>query len=126
MGVRIFGCHLAELIVGLRARSPREATPPEAQRHIDQLYRDFGNFRKVLQNGDTSLAAALIEPVVQRFSEDLSHRDMHECHGDLSERAISYTIRSRRAPGLAQGLLMCGKFVSGSGPCSQTLEFWSA
>ena len=35
------GCHLAELIVGLRAGTDRETTPPEAQREIDQLNRDF-------------------------------------------------------------------------------------
>lgn len=73
LGIRVFriGGQLAELIVGLRAGASHETTPPEAQQHIDQLNRDFGNLRDVLQNSDVSLAAALIEPVVQRFVEDL-------------------------------------------------------
>lgn len=73
LGIRVFGlgCRLAELIVGLRAGSPRESTPPEAQRHIDQLNRDFGNLRDVLQDSNASLATTLIEPVVQRFADDL-------------------------------------------------------
>ncbi|MDB5340855.1 MAG: hypothetical protein JWN70_6474 [Planctomycetaceae bacterium] len=73
VGIRVFslGCHLAELIVELRAGSQREATLPEAQRHIDQLNRDFGNLREVLQGPDSSLAAALIMPVAQCFIDDL-------------------------------------------------------
>lgn len=73
LGVRVFGlgCQLAKLIVALRAGAPREEIPPEAQRHIDQLNRDFGNLRDVLLNSDASLAGALVEPVVQCFAEDL-------------------------------------------------------
>jgi hypothetical protein len=73
LGVRVFGlgCRLAELVVDLRAGSPREATPPEAQRHIDQLNRDFGNLREVLQGSDPSLALTLIEPVINRFADNL-------------------------------------------------------
>ena len=73
LGVRLFGvgCHLAELIVGLRSGADRESTPPEAQRHINQLNRDFGNLRDVLQNDDSSLADALIDPVLRRFGETL-------------------------------------------------------
>jgi hypothetical protein len=74
LGVRVFGigCHLAELIVGLRAGAERENTPPEAQRRIDQLNRDFGNLREILQSDDSSLAQALIDPVLDRFTESLS------------------------------------------------------
>jgi len=74
LGIRVFGigCHLAELIVGLRAGADRESTPPEAQRHIDQLNRDFGNLREMLQSDDSSLAQALIDPVLDRFAESLS------------------------------------------------------
>ncbi|HEV8058371.1 MAG TPA: hypothetical protein VGP68_00740 [Gemmataceae bacterium] len=73
LGVRIFGigCHLAELIVGLRDGADREAVPVDTQRHIDQLNRDFGNLREILQNSDVSLAVALIDPVLDRFTETL-------------------------------------------------------
>jgi len=73
LGVRVFGvgCQLAELIVGLRGGADREATTPEAQRHIDQLNRDFGNLRELLQSSDSSLAEALVDPVLRRFAETL-------------------------------------------------------
>jgi hypothetical protein len=73
LGVRLFGvgCHLAELIVGLRSGADRENTPPEAQQHINELNRDFGNLRDVLQNDDSSRADALIDPVLRRFGETL-------------------------------------------------------
>jgi len=74
LGIRVFGvgCHLAELIVGLRAGTDRESTPPETQRDIDQLNRDFGNLRELLQSSDSSLAEALIDPVLHRFAETLN------------------------------------------------------
>lgn len=74
LGIRVFGlgCRLAELIVGLREGSNRESTPPETQGHIDQLNRDFGNLRELLQGPDLSLAAALIGPVLDRFKETLA------------------------------------------------------
>jgi hypothetical protein len=74
LGVRVFGigCRLAELIVGLRGGADRDGTPPEAQQHIDQLNRDFGNLREVLQNSDLSLAEALLDPVLARFAESLA------------------------------------------------------
>jgi len=73
LGVRVFGvgCQLAELSVGLRGGADREATTPEAQRHIDQLNRDFGNLRELLQSSDSSLAEALVDPVLRRFAETL-------------------------------------------------------
>jgi hypothetical protein len=73
LGIRVFGvgCQLAELIVGLRGGAGRAATAPEAQRLIDQLNRDFGNLRELLQNSDSSLAEALIDPVLRRFAETL-------------------------------------------------------
>jgi hypothetical protein len=73
LGIRVFGlgCHLAELIVGLRAGADREATAPGAQRLIDRLNRDFGNLRELLQCPDSSLAGALIDPVIHRFAETL-------------------------------------------------------
>jgi hypothetical protein len=74
LGIRVFGlgCRLAELIVSLRAGADRESTPPETQQHIDQLNRDFGNLRELLQGSDLSLAAALIDPVLDRFAETLA------------------------------------------------------
>lgn len=74
LGIRIFGigCHLAELIVGLRADGNREADSSETRPQIDQLNRDFGNLREILQNAHVSLAEALIEPVLGRFLETLS------------------------------------------------------
>jgi hypothetical protein len=74
LGIRVFGlgCRLAELIVGLRADAERESTPAETQRHIDQLNRDFGNLRELLQGPDLSLADALLEPVLGRFAETLA------------------------------------------------------
>ena len=73
LGIRVFGfgCHLAELIVGLRGEPVRETTPPETQWHIDRLNRDFGNLRELLQSSDPSLAEALIDPVLHRFAETL-------------------------------------------------------
>src|SRR5207245_2570438 len=68
LGIRIFGvgCHLAELIVGLRDGNDRETTPHQTQGEIDQLNRDFGNLRELLQSPDSSLSEALIDPVVDR------------------------------------------------------------
>jgi len=73
LGVRVFGvgCQLAELIDGLRAGADRETTAPAAQRHIDELNRDFGNLRELLQSSDSSLAEALFEPVLSRFADTL-------------------------------------------------------
>ena len=73
LGVRVFGvgCRLAQLIERLRATAERAITLPEAQRHIDQLNRDFGNLREILQSSDSSLAEALIDPVLHRFAVTL-------------------------------------------------------
>ena len=59
------------MIAGLRAGTDRETTLQETQRHIDQLNRDFGNLRELLQSSDSSLTAALIDPVLDRFGETL-------------------------------------------------------
>ena len=91
LGVRVFGvgCQLAELIVGLRGGADREATAPEAQRHIDQLNRDFGNLRELLQSADSSLAEALIDPVLRRFAETLD--TVATAHPDLASQCESLT-----------------------------------
>jgi hypothetical protein len=40
---------------------------------IDQLNRDFGNFRQVLGGTAECGAPALVEPVLSRFRETLDH-----------------------------------------------------
>ena len=74
LGVRLFGlgCCLAELIVQLRGGADRSATPPETQQLINQLNRDFGNLREILQQPGPDLAAALFEPVIDCFGETLA------------------------------------------------------
>jgi hypothetical protein len=73
LGIRVFGlgCQLAELIGGLRADG--KSASLGMQQHIDQLNRDFGNLRELLQDTDSSLAAALISPVLERFADDLNN-----------------------------------------------------
>jgi len=96
LGIRVFGvgCHLAELIVSLRAGTEREATPPETQRHIDQLNRDFGNLRELLQSSDSSLTEALIDPVVDRFAETLD--TVATARPDLAPQCESLTKDFRK------------------------------
>lgn len=74
LGLRLFrlGCRLAELITKLRNGAARSDTPPEMQQLIDQLNRDFGNLREILQQPAPDLAAALFEPVIDRFVETLA------------------------------------------------------
>jgi len=84
------GCHLAELIVGLRSGADRESTSPEAQGHIDQLNRDFGNLRELLQSSDSSVAEALIDPVRDRFAETLAA--IATARPDLAPQSESLTI----------------------------------
>jgi len=96
LGTRVFGvgCHLAELIVGLRAGTDRESTPPETQRQIDQLNRDFGNLRELLQTSDWSLAEALIDPVLDRFTETLAV--VATARADLAPQCESLTNDFRK------------------------------
>jgi hypothetical protein len=91
LGVRVFsiGCRLAELIVGLRDGADRAATDPEAQWHINQLNRDFGNLRELLQSDDSSLAESLIDPVLDRFAE--SFETIAAAYPDLASRCKSLT-----------------------------------
>ena len=91
LGIRLFGlgCRLAELIADLRGDADRESTPPETQRHIDQLNRDFGNVRELLQRSEPSLAEALLEPVVDRFAESLAA--IAADHPELAPKCESLT-----------------------------------
>ncbi|MBX3451525.1 MAG: hypothetical protein KF777_18330 [Planctomycetaceae bacterium] len=71
LGMRLFGigCRLAELIADLRGD---QSSSPQGQQLIDRLNRDFGNLRELLQNSEPSLAASLIDPVIDRFTESLA------------------------------------------------------
>ena len=91
LGIRVFGlgCHLAELIVGLRAGSDREARTAEDQWLIDELNREFGNLRELLQSSDPSLGDALIDPVLCRFVEALETVAM--AHPELALKCESLT-----------------------------------
>ena len=75
--------------MGLRAGAQRERVPPEAQRLIDRLNRDFGNLREVLQGPDPSLAEALLDPVVERFTEALA--SVAAARPDLAPQCESLT-----------------------------------
>jgi hypothetical protein len=94
-GIRVFGvgCRLAELIVGLRAGCDRDNVPAEAQQHIDQLNRDFGNLREILATNDSSLALALVDPVLDRFAETLA--TVATARPDLAEQCESLTEEVR-------------------------------
>ena len=95
LGVRVFafGGRLAELIDPPGAGADRDTTPPEAQRHIDRLNRDFGNLREVLQAADESLADALFDPVLDRFADTL---DALSCdRADLVRQCESLTDELR-------------------------------
>jgi hypothetical protein len=65
------GCRLAELVVALRPGVDGKPTCSEAQPLIDELNRDFGNLREILQNADSSLREALIDPILHRFRDTL-------------------------------------------------------
>jgi hypothetical protein len=91
LGIRLFGIggHLAELIADIRGEADRGSTAPEVQRFIDTLNRDFGNLREILQNSEPTLAAALIDPVIDRFAESLS--SVTSARPDLSAKCESLT-----------------------------------
>lgn len=91
LGVRLFGIggHLAELMVDLRGDADQRSAVPDAQRFIDQLNRDFGNLRDVLQSSEAALAEALIEPVMDRFAETLA--DVAAAAPSLSAKCESLT-----------------------------------
>jgi hypothetical protein len=89
LAMRLFGigCHLAELIVDLK-------TPTEDRPLIDQLSRDFGNLREVIQSGDEAMADALIEPVLERFGETLDA--VAAVRSDLQAKCADLQQRLRR------------------------------
>ena len=92
VGVRLFGvgCHLAELMTDLRG-DDETSTDPEAQAFSDQLNRDFGNLRDVLQNSEADRIGALFHPVLERFTDSLAA--VASARPDLSEKCESLTSR---------------------------------
>jgi hypothetical protein len=91
LGIRLFGIgtHLAELIVDIRGYANGPSAAPQAQQFIDQLNRDFGNLRELLQTSEPSVAEALINPVIDRFSESLAAVAL--ARPDLSAKCESLT-----------------------------------
>jgi hypothetical protein len=87
--LRLFavGSHLAEIIADLKR-------PPEDRPLIDALKRHFGNLREVARSGELSHAAALIEPVVERFCETLA--EIAAAHPDLARRSLALESQLRR------------------------------
>ena len=87
--LRLFsvGSHLAEIIADLKR-------PPEDRPLIEALKRDFGNLREVARSGELSHAAALLEPVVERFCETLA--EVVTSHPDLARRTATLESRLRR------------------------------
>jgi len=93
LGVRLFGLggHLAELMVDLRGDAAGPTAAAESQHFIDQLNRDFGNLRELLQNSGPSLAEALIDPVIDCFAESLA--SVASANPALSAKCESLTTK---------------------------------
>ena len=100
--VRVFsiGARLADLIERLRSADEGDSTRSEAQPHIDQLNRDFGNLREILQGDDSSLADALIEPVLRRFGQTLE--SVAAVRPGVASQCERGHARTRRALGAAE------------------------
>ena len=96
LGIRLFGIggHLAELIVDIRGRVDGSTGAPESQQIIDRLNRDFGNLREILQSTEPSLTEALIDPVIDRFTESLA--SVASSRPDLEAKCLSLTISLRK------------------------------
>jgi len=99
LGVRLFGIgsHMAELISDIRGdgdgNGDGSSTPPQTREFIDQLNRDFGNFREVLQSSEPSVAETLIEPVFNCMAESLAAVAL--ARPDLSAKCESLTSSLR-------------------------------
>ncbi|MFL5331002.1 MAG: hypothetical protein ACJ8C4_19095 [Gemmataceae bacterium] len=91
LGIRLFGigCRLAELMTDIRGWTA-ELAGPATQRVIDQLNRDFGNMREVLQTLERSISEALINPVIERFVDCLAA--VREAYPNSAEKCNSLTI----------------------------------
>ena len=91
LGIRLFGlgCHLAELIVQLRGEADRASASAEIQQLINQLNRDFGNLREILNTSGPALADALFNPVIDHFGNTLG--DVAMTRPDLGPKCDSLT-----------------------------------
>jgi len=87
--MRLFsiGFSLSELTCDLK-------DPAENRELIDALSRDFGNLREVAHSKDGSLAAALLDPVVDRFCETLDN--VARARDDLRAKCANLQERLRR------------------------------
>lgn len=96
LGIRVFGvgCHLAELISLLREGSDGREATPESHLHIDRLNRNFGNLRELLLVSEPSLSDALIDPVLDRFTETLA--EIAVFRGDVTPQCESLTDELRK------------------------------
>lgn len=87
--LRLFavGSHLAEIIADLKR-------PPKDRLLIEALKRDFGNLREVARSRELSDAAAMLEPVIERFCDTLA--DVAASHDDLVRRTTALASHLRR------------------------------
>ena len=71
--IRLFsiGSQLAHLIADFKTPYWERELPAERRDLIDRLSRDFGNLREVMQSSEVATAAALVDPVLDRFRESL-------------------------------------------------------
>lgn len=90
LGIRLFGigCRLAELFCDIR-EDISDAGEKGAQFQIDQLNGDFGNMREILLRAESSIAEAMIQPIIDRFSDSLAALAVSRPH--LSEKCASLT-----------------------------------
>ena len=77
--------HLGELISDLRGES--NSINKHDQHEIDQLNREFGNLREVLQTDHSAAVEALAGPVIDRFTETLA--EVSERHPQLVAKCES-------------------------------------
>jgi hypothetical protein len=87
--LRLFaiGTLLSELTVDIKDADGERAL-------IDDLSREFGNLREVLQSDDDSLVQSLAGPVLDRFCDTLS--EVAAAHADLREKCEDLQMRLGR------------------------------
>lgn len=90
LGVRLLGIawHVAELVMELNELSDSASL-------VDQLNRDFRNFREVLSDSDMARVDALLDPVVERFDQTLGiiadgHPELDARCSDLARKVKSF------------------------------------
>lgn len=90
LGVRLLGIawHVAELVMELNELADSASL-------VDQLNRDFRNFREVLSDSDSARIDALLDPVLERFDQTLAliadgHPELEPRCSDLSRKVKSF------------------------------------